>query len=111
MLANAELRVRPELLAAPELPALIAQTHRRGERFVVRVPLESRRHGWRWTLTPHPEQRRLVAKNFDGETLDRWPEPRVLFGAPGGREEMRRLMAEAQRYVLATRDAGAAISD
>jgi hypothetical protein len=112
VLASAALRSRPALLAPPILPMLVAQTHRRGERLVVRVPLEARRHGLRWELTPHPEQRRVLSPLFAGETMDRQTQPNLVFGSPASREEIRRLMAEARRFVLAVNAAAAgAVSD
>lgn len=109
VLASPVLRARAALLSPPSLPALIAQTHRRGERLVIRVPLEAERHGLRWELTTRPERRRLLSPRFTGETMDRQPQPNLVFGAPASRDEMRRLQAEARDFILAVNRA--ALSD
>lgn len=109
VLASAALRTRAALLSPPSLPPLIAQTHRRGERLTIRVPLEAQRHGLRWELTTRPERRRALSPRFNGETMDRQPQPNLVFGAPASRDEMRRLQAEARDFILAVNRA--ALSD
>lgn len=107
VLANAVLRAQPALLSPPTMPALIAQTHRRGERLVIRVPLEAQRRGFSWELVVHPEQRRVLSPLFVGETRDRQPQPHLVFGAVASREELRRRQAEARAFILEVQRAAA----
>ncbi|MBI2514148.1 MAG: hypothetical protein HYV96_19420 [Opitutae bacterium] len=107
VLASPVLRAQPTLLSPPTMPALIAQTHRRGERLTIRVPLEAQRRGFSWALVAHPEQRRVLSPLFVGETIDRQPRPHLVFGAAASRDEVRRLQAEARAFILAVQRAAA----
>jgi len=101
MMERGLFAARPELAHPPVLPSLIAQTHRAGDRMVMRVPLEAVRGGWSWRLTAEPQRMRVAGRIFQGEELARQPQPHLVFGAPGVREEMRRLLQEGRRYILA----------
>lgn len=107
VMAQPALRVQGELQALPALPPLYAQTHRRGERLLVRVPLEAHRSGLRWNLHARPEQRRVVTPALNGVTLERLPQPHLVFNTPAGREEMRRRMTEARDYIVRVNKAAA----
>lgn len=96
----------PELAAAPNMPLLIAITHRAGERRVVRVPLTATRTMWSWRLQPQVDRTRPLGPGFTGQALSRYAEtPYLIFGTTEARDPMRKAMAAARKFIL---DANAA---
>lgn len=97
----------PELAAPPQLPSLIAQLHRAGERLVIELPVEARRGWWGWRLEPQLARRRVNSPVFAGEVIALQPAPHLMFGGAAARERMRELMLEARSYILAVQRAAA----
>lgn len=92
----------PGLSDPVRMPRLLALAHRAGERIEVRVPLISERVGFRWRLVPKLAEARRAGAPFGGQILARWAdEPYLIFGSSEAREQMRGLMADGRRYVLA----------
>jgi hypothetical protein len=89
-----------ELATAPEMPMLLAVTHRAGERRLVRVPVTATRSFWTWRVEPHPERARPIGAAFVGQALARYDAKYLIFGDPEARDRMRRVMADARRFIL-----------
>lgn len=97
----------PELAAPPQLPLLLARTHRAGERLVIELPVVARRAWWGWRLEPLTARRRISSPPFTGEILAFQPLPHLLFGEAASRERMGELLQAARAYVLAVQHAAA----
>ncbi|MBI3885425.1 MAG: hypothetical protein HY302_06815 [Opitutae bacterium] len=92
----------PVLREAPELPPLLALTHRAGEKLIVKVPLEAARRGWSWELAPVKIEQRRANRKLTGEVLARFSDsPFIVFGPDTDRELLRQKMAAARRYIIA----------
>jgi hypothetical protein len=91
----------PELGAPVTLPALLARTHREGERLTIRVPVAARRQLFGWKLEPDFAAAQVVTPGFVGEVLARQPSPHLIFNHADTRAQLRQLQAEARAYVLA----------
>ncbi|HYC69650.1 MAG TPA: hypothetical protein VEB66_00485 [Opitutaceae bacterium] len=92
----------PALADPVRMPRLLALSHRAGERAEVRVRLASERVGWSWRLQPRLEQVAADRLLFAGRVLSQYAdEPFLVFGSSAAREQMRGLIAEGRRYVLA----------
>lgn len=87
---------------APELPLLLQMSHRAGEAFVVRVPFEAKRAGWRWRIEPPLLALRSVATPFNGAALVRYAgSPYLIFGTSETRAEIRQRERLARDYIIA----------
>ena len=95
----------PELGTPAAMPALIATTHRAGERLVVEVPVAAARGLWGWNLDEQERARRVALPTFAGEVLERQPWPHLVFGRADSRETMRAVLREGRDYVLAAQRA------
>lgn len=92
----------PALRDAPEMPRLLAVTHRAGEKLVVKVPLAAQRSGWSWTLAPVKLEQRRANRQLTGEVLaGLGEEPLLVFTTSSDRDIMRQKMQEARRYIIA----------
>lgn len=91
----------PDVAQAPEMPMLIAVTHRAGERMIVRVPLEATRSVWSWRLRPDVDRARVSGRRFEGQAISRYHDtPHLIFGTVETRERMRELMSAARKFIL-----------
>jgi hypothetical protein len=95
----------PELANPVELPALLAMTHRAGERLIVRVPVTATRRLFGWRLASDLAAARVLTPAFTGEVLARQPAASLIFGQTGARDAMRQRQDEARAYVLAVQRA------
>lgn len=87
--------------AAPELPLLLARSHRAGERVTVQTALEAERFGWHWQLHAPAARPLRPDREITGGTLAAYTGTPVLrFDTPEGRQAMREKIAEGRRFVL-----------
>lgn len=96
------------LTTPPLLPALIALTHRAGERLVFEVPVDATRGWWGWRLEARAPLARRTTPPFAGEILAHQPVAHLVFGRADTREPMRALQREARDYILAVQRAARA---
>ena len=92
----------PALEHVPELPHLLMQTHRTGEKLLVTVPLEAERSGWSWKYVPVELAQRRVNRVLKGEVLAHFTStPVLIFNSDEDRAARLLKMQEARDYVLA----------
>ena len=70
------------------------------------MPVAAERVGWRWQLAAHVAAKRTDGPAFAGRRLaDFGDQPVLIFGSAEARAQMRPLMQEARRFILAVKDA------
>lgn len=98
----------PDLATPPPLPALLARTHRTGEKLILSVPLAATRSWWGWRLEPRLDRSRVTTARFTGQVLQRLTPPYLIFGTAEARDAMRGAARLGREYILDVRTALAA---